>query len=96
MPQSRNAPGESFGHYFLGTFVSNDIEQTAVVVISLAGIEVFRIGADQGLTRVSGVAADLTAREWRVVEALVMRAGRTVSKADLESLVLVCSLLSSL
>jgi two-component system OmpR family response regulator len=38
--------------------------------------------------RVSGVPADLTAREWRVVEALVMRAGRTVSKADLESLVL--------
>jgi two-component system, OmpR family, response regulator len=38
--------------------------------------------------RVSGVAADLTAREWRLVEALVMRAGRTVSRADLESLVL--------
>jgi two-component system OmpR family response regulator len=38
--------------------------------------------------RVSGVLADLTAREWRVVEALVMRAGRTVSKSDLESLVL--------
>jgi two-component system OmpR family response regulator len=38
--------------------------------------------------RVSGVPADLTAREWRVVEALVMRAGRTVSKADLEALVL--------
>jgi hypothetical protein len=49
MPQSRNAPGESFGHYFLGTFVSNDIEQTAVVVISLAGIEVFRKRATHGV-----------------------------------------------
>jgi two-component system OmpR family response regulator len=31
---------------------------------------------------------DLTAREWAVLEALVLRAGRIVSKADLEQLVL--------
>jgi two-component system OmpR family response regulator len=36
----------------------------------------------------SGVRADLTAREWAVVEALALRAGRLVSKSDLESLVL--------
>jgi two-component system, OmpR family, response regulator len=36
----------------------------------------------------SGVRADLTAREWSVVEALALRAGRLVSKTDLEALVL--------
>ncbi len=36
-----------------------------------------------GVTR-----ADLTAREWTVLEALAMRAGRIVSKTDLESLML--------
>lgn len=37
---------------------------------------------------VTGVRADLTAREWSIVEALALRAGRIVSKADLETLVL--------
>ena len=37
---------------------------------------------------VDGVRADLTAREWSVLEALVLRAGRIVPKADLERLVL--------
>lgn len=32
--------------------------------------------------------ADLTAREWTVLEALAMRSGRIVSKSDLESLIL--------
>ena len=32
--------------------------------------------------------ADLTAREWQIVEALVLRAGRIVAKSDLEALVL--------
>lgn len=34
-----------------------------------------------------GVRADLTAREWAVVEALALRAGRLVSRSDLEALV---------
>jgi two-component system OmpR family response regulator len=37
---------------------------------------------------VRGVRAELTAREWSVVEALVLRAGRVVSKRDLDALVL--------
>ncbi|KQW45473.1 MULTISPECIES: response regulator transcription factor [unclassified Roseateles] len=35
-----------------------------------------------------GAAAELTAREWSVLEALVLRAGRIVLKAELEQLVL--------
>jgi two-component system OmpR family response regulator len=35
----------------------------------------------------SGVRAELTAREWAVLEALALRAGRLVSRADLEGLV---------
>lgn len=35
-----------------------------------------------------GTPADLTAREWSVLEALVLRAGRIVPKAELERLVL--------
>ena len=38
--------------------------------------------------RVDDQRVDLTAREWAVLEALVLRAGRIVSKADLERLVL--------
>ncbi len=37
---------------------------------------------------VSGVRAKLTAREWALLEALALRAGRLVSKSDLEGLVL--------
>lgn len=37
---------------------------------------------------VDGQRADLTAREWSVLEALVLRAGRIVPKSDLERLVL--------
>ena len=40
------------------------------------------------VARVAGVQAELTAREWQIVEALVLRAGRIVNKGDLESLVL--------
>jgi two-component system OmpR family response regulator len=40
------------------------------------------------VARVGGIPADLTAREWQVVEALALRAGRIVSKSDLEALVL--------
>ena len=35
-----------------------------------------------------GEGVELTAREWAILEALVLRAGRIVSKADLEALVL--------
>lgn len=41
----------------------------------------------RGVT-LDGRAVELTAREWAVLEALVRRAGRIVSKADLERLVL--------
>jgi two-component system OmpR family response regulator len=37
---------------------------------------------------VHDIPVDLTAREWGVLEALALRAGRLVSKADLEGLVL--------
>ncbi len=36
----------------------------------------------------AGQGVELTAREWAILEALVLRAGRIVSKADLEALVL--------
>lgn len=38
--------------------------------------------------RLAGERVDLTAREWAVLEALALRAGRVVPKADLERLVL--------
>ncbi len=38
--------------------------------------------------RAHGARVDLTAREWAVLEALVLRAGRILPKADLERLVL--------
>ncbi|MEQ1685146.1 MAG: response regulator transcription factor [Burkholderiaceae bacterium] len=37
---------------------------------------------------VSGVRANLTAREWALLEALALRSGRLVSKSDLDALVL--------
>ena len=37
---------------------------------------------------VDGVRAELTAREWALLEALVLRSGRIVDKAELEKLVL--------
>lgn len=37
---------------------------------------------------VKGIRTDLTAREWALVEALALRAGRLVSKSDLDSLVM--------
>ena len=40
------------------------------------------------LVRSAGRRVELTAREWAVLEALVLRAGRIVPKADLERLVL--------
>ena len=40
------------------------------------------------LARVGGIPAELTAREWSLVEALALRAGRLVSKNDLDALVL--------
>lgn len=44
------------------------------------------LGARQA--RSGGARAELTAREWALLEALVLRAGRIVSKGDLEQLVL--------
>jgi two-component system OmpR family response regulator len=48
------------------------------VEIDLGGRRVF----------VDGACVDLTAREWSLLEALALRAGRLVSKGDLEALVL--------
>ncbi len=52
--------------------------QFGPVAVDLAGRSVWR----------DGERIDLTAREWAVLEALTLRAGRTVAKAELESLVL--------
>ncbi len=38
--------------------------------------------------RLHGVRTELTAREWSLIEALALRAGRLVSKSDLDALVL--------
>ena len=55
--------------------------------------EVLRIGAVEielsgRIARLDGQRVELTAREWAVLEALVLRAGRIVSKTDLDALVL--------
>lgn len=53
------------------------------IEVDLAGCGVWRQDGNGGRERV-----ELTAREWAVLEALVARAGRLVSKADLEALIL--------
>ena len=55
--------------------------------------EVLRIGAVEielsgRIARLDGQRVELTAREWAVLEALALRAGRIVSKSDLDTLVL--------
>ena len=45
-------------------------------------------GGGAALRRFGDIDVDLTAREWAVLEALVLRAGRIVPKTDLERLVL--------
>ncbi|WP_140630623.1 response regulator transcription factor [Methylibium rhizosphaerae] len=57
----------------------------ATSVKRLGGVEVDLAAR---LVRVDGRRVELTAREWAVLEALVLRAGRIVPKADLERLVL--------
>ncbi len=57
------------------------------------GSSVLRFGAVQidlnaRAASVDGVRTDLTAREWGLLEALALRAGRLVAKSDLERLVL--------
>jgi two-component system OmpR family response regulator len=54
-------------------------------VLRAAGVE---IDLAARAARVAGERVDLTAREWAVLEALALRAGRVVPKADLERLVL--------
>lgn len=46
------------------------------------------VNVDARLVRVAGRRVELTAREWAVLEALVLRAGRIVPKSHLERLVL--------
>jgi two-component system, OmpR family, response regulator len=58
---------------------------SAVAVRSFGDVDV-DVHARQ--TRVAGQHVALTAREWSILEALVLRAGRTVPKAELEKLVL--------
>ena len=55
--------------------------------------EVLRIGKVEielsgRIARLDGQRVELTAREWAVLEALALRAGRIVSKSDLDTLVL--------
>jgi two-component system, OmpR family, response regulator len=57
----------------------------AAPVLSFGAVDLDLAGR---VARVSGIPADLTAREWQIVEALALRAGRVVSKSDLEALVL--------
>ncbi len=61
--------------------------------VSGAAGEVLRVGEVEiafasRAVRVGGRRADLTAREWALLEALALRAGRIVSRADLDMLVL--------
>jgi two-component system OmpR family response regulator len=53
------------------------------ILVDLAGRGAWRVQDDGGEERV-----DLTAREWAVLEALVRRAGRVVTKSELDRLVL--------
>ncbi len=53
--------------------------------VSIGGVD---IDLRARATRLNGQRIELTAREWAVLEALVLRAGRIVPKADLEKLVL--------
>ena len=49
MTQSKSRRSETLSGAFVGTYVSNDIEERAWVEISLAEVEVFRQKAEYGL-----------------------------------------------
>ena len=49
MTESKRRSGETLGMAFVGTFVSNDVEERAWVVITLGGVEVFRWKARHGV-----------------------------------------------
>ncbi|GAB1436020.1 two-component system OmpR family response regulator [Sphaerotilus sulfidivorans] len=57
---------------------ASDLRRIGAVEIELSG----------RTARLEGRRVELTAREWAVLEALVLRAGRIVSKTDLDALVL--------
>lgn len=57
---------------------ASDLRRIGAVEIELSG----------RTARLEGRRVELTAREWTVLEALVLRAGRIVSKTDLDALVL--------
>jgi len=57
---------------------ASDMRRIGAVEIELSG----------RTARLEGRRVELTAREWAVLEALVLRAGRIVSKTDLDALVL--------
>ncbi len=57
---------------------ASDVRRIGAVEIELSG----------RTARLEGRRVELTAREWAVLEALVLRAGRIVSKTDLDALVL--------
>jgi two-component system, OmpR family, response regulator len=59
--------------------------QSARARAVIAGVA---IDLTERATYVDGARVDLTAREWSVLEALVMRAGRIVGKVDLERIVM--------
>ncbi|MFM2342429.1 MAG: hypothetical protein RLZZ592_2082 [Pseudomonadota bacterium] len=57
---------------------ASDVRRIGAIEIELSGRTV----------RIEGRRIELTAREWAVLEALLLRAGRIVSKSDLDALVL--------
>ncbi|MFM2345564.1 MAG: hypothetical protein RL654_317 [Pseudomonadota bacterium] len=57
---------------------ASDVRRIGAIEIELSG----------RTARLEGRRVELTAREWAVLEALVLRAGRIVSKTDLDALVL--------
>jgi len=65
--------------------VGRRLAQSGQGVRTFGGVE---LDLPARAARVDGVRVELTAREWAVLEALVLRSGRIVPKADLERLVL--------
>jgi two-component system OmpR family response regulator len=64
--------------------VRRRVSGAASPLLRFGDVELDLTGKDAA---VSGVRAELTAREWAIVEALALRAGRLVSKTDLEAIV---------
>lgn len=64
--------------------VSRRVAGSGSPTLRFGGVE---LDLNSRCARLAGVRVDLTAREWAVVEALALRAGRVVGKSDLENIV---------